>query len=585
MSELPKGWVNASLGDIANVQSGVGFPKKHQGVLDAEYPVYKVGDVSRAYLRNKAKLYIAENSVSEETMNLMKGKVFNEGSVLFAKIGEALKLNRRVIVTRRGLADNNVMGVTAELKESEKYIYRYLQYFDVASLSRSTTVPSIRKSDVEEILIPLAPLNEQVRIGDKLDSMLEKVDSAQTRLVKIPSILKRFRQSVLTAATSGELTKEWRKENKVLINDWESVVFSELSREITVGFVGKMSDKYKESGIPFLRSQNVRAFRFDSKNLLYIDEEFHNKIYKSRLEKGDLAVVRSGAPGTTCVIPESLGVANCSDLVIVRPNERLLPEYGCIYMNSSIAQKNVNDNKVGVAQQHFNVGSMKVMPINLPSIVEQEEIVRRVESLFTMANTVEKQFNDAKARTNRLTQSILAKAFRGELVPQDENDEPATKLLEKIKAALAIKPVKKIKKKAPINKKTAKAKAPTVEVVKPEVPTVEVAMQEIVKTEKIEPEKINIEPSNEVTTSIENELTLSWSGKNTVYVEKAVKELKNTTFTLEQFKSVTDFPNSYEELKNLILTLVKGIPGSNEPLFEIADWDEKTGNYSFKIKD
>ena len=429
MSELPKGWVTLPLGDEADCKKG----KKPKNLVTSSnndvVPYVDIKAFEKGVFEKFAVLESGVESLIDDSLMVWDG-------------------------ARSGLVGSGVAGVIGSTlmrirpkSSNRRYFHYFLTYKfqDINSKTKGTGIPHVDPAILWSFEYPLAPLNEQIRIANKLDSILAKVDVTQARLDKIPNILKRFRQSVLAAATSGELTKEWRNENQVLINDWESVVFSELSREITVGFVGKMSDKYKESGIPFLRSQNVRAFRFDSKNLLYIDDEFHNKIYKSRLEKGDLAVVRSGAPGTTCVIPESLGIANCSDLVIVRPNERLLSEYGCIYMNSSIAQKNVSDNKVGVAQQHFNVGSMKIMPINLPSIVEQQEIVRRVESLFMMAVIVEKQYTDAKARTNRLTQSILAKAFRGELVSQDEKDEPASQLLERIKKQQldAAKPAKK----------------------------------------------------------------------------------------------------------------------------------------------
>jgi len=290
---------------------------------------------------------------------------------------------------------------------------------------------------LRESPVPIAPLNEQNRIANKLDELLAQVDTIKARVDAIPKIIKRFRQSVLAAAVSGKLTESWRKSNEVTIESWKTTTFDDVCREITVGFVGKMKDQYQESGIPFLRSQNVRAFNFSRKNLLYISEQFHKVIFKSRLESGDLAIVRSGAPGTTCVIPDSLGVANCSDLVIARPSKQLNAHFACIFMNSESGLAHVATNQVGVAQQHFNVGSMKGTEINLPEIKEQNEIVQRVEHLFTFAEQIEQRVKDAQSRVNHLTQSILAKAFRGELVPQDPNDEPAEKLLERIQAERA----------------------------------------------------------------------------------------------------------------------------------------------------
>lgn len=424
MSELPKGWKIIRLRDEAASIKG-----KKPKILEVD-----LADDLVPYIDIKA----FEKGIFTKYASPDAGVNADETDTLMVWDG-----------ARSGLVGNGVHGVIGStlVKIKPKFSHHsYLHYFlrskysYINSNTKGTGIPHVDPAKLWELDYPVAPLNEQVRIADKLDLILAKVNKAQARLDKIPAILKRFRQSVLVAATSGDLTKEWREENDITLSEWEETVFSELSREITVGFVGKMSDKYQSEGVKFLRSQNVRAFRFDAKNLLYISTEFHEKIYKSRLEAGDLAVVRSGAPGTTCVIPDDLGDANCSDLVIVRPNEKLISEFGCIYMNSSVAQKNVKDNQVGVAQQHFNVGSMKLMPISLPTKAEQSEIVRRVDSLFALAEAVEKNYKDSNVKVNRLTHSLLAKAFRGELVPQEPNDEPAEKLLSRIQSELEKKP-------------------------------------------------------------------------------------------------------------------------------------------------
>ncbi|WP_212769026.1 restriction endonuclease subunit S [Pectobacterium versatile] len=453
--KLPEGWSPIVLGDVVEVNSGVGFPEKYQGKNAGDYPVYKVRDISVAVLEKKGFLSSAGHYVTENEAFELKGKIFRSGSTLFAKIGEAVKLNRRAFVRTAGLADNNVMAVSSILENMDKFIYYILNTVDLTEKSRSTTVPSIRKGDIENIALSLPPLAEQKIIAEKLDTLLAQVDSTKARLEQIPKILKRFRQAVLTAAVSGKLTEEWRNENGVPFSQWEHTVFDKICSEITVGYVGKMLDKYKDEGVPFLRSQNVREFKFSDKNLLYISDSFHQEIFKSRLNPGDLAIVRSGAPGTTCVIPDYLTVANCSDLVIARPSEKLSSEFGCIFMNSGIAKKNVSDNRVGIAQQHFNVGSMKKMPINLPPLPEQHEIVRRMEQLLAYADTVEKQVNAALGRVNNLTQSILAKAFRGELTGQWREENPdlisgensAAALLEKIKAERAASVGKKVPRK------------------------------------------------------------------------------------------------------------------------------------------
>lgn len=336
-----------------------------------------------------------------------------------------------------------------------KYLKYSLQARGLQDTISGSAQPQITKQGLEKVQIPLPPLAEQKIIAEKLDILLAQVDSTKARLEQIPQILKRFRQAILAAAISGKLTESWRNEQGTNFSKWENTFFENICTEITVGYVGKMLDRYQSEGIPFLRSQNVREFKFSDKNLLYITESFHKEIFKSRLTPGDLAIVRSGAPGTTCVIPNSLPVANCSDLVIARPSEKLNSSFGCIFMNSNVAKANVSENRVGIAQQHFNVGSMKKMPIHLPPISEQQEIVRRVEQLFAYADTIEKQVNNALTRVNNLTQSILLKTFRGELTTQWCAENPdlisgensAAALLEKIKSERADSSSKKVSRK------------------------------------------------------------------------------------------------------------------------------------------
>lgn len=315
------------------------------------------------------------------------------------------------------------------------YIVRTRSFIDrMSELVQGALYPAIRSKDIRGFEIPIAPLNEQIRIADKLSVVLGRVDASRKRLDRIPAILKRFRQAVLTAATSGKLTEAWRIENGYELNAWEITNFESACVDITVGYVGSMSSEYRDEGVPFLRSMNVRPFKYDPTGIRYISRKFHQQIKKSALQPGDVTVVRTGAPGQCCVIPDSLPEANCSDLVIVRPGPTMLPDFACIFINSETSQAFVRSEQVGVAQSHFNVGSMKRAPLALPSINEQHEIIRRVNSLFTYADCLEARYTPVRDTIDRLTHTLLAKAFHGELVPQDPNDEPASILMDRIHA-------------------------------------------------------------------------------------------------------------------------------------------------------
>lgn len=151
--------------------------------------------------------------------------------------------------------------------------------------------------------------------------------------------------------------------------------------ELTVGFVGTMAKHYEDEGIPFLRSLNIKPFKIISDDMKYVSAEFSNSLSKSILHKGDVVIVRTGIPSTCCVVPAEYDGCNCSDVVIVHPNTELVnPHYLAAYINFW-GQRQIQNNKVGAIQQHFNVHSAEEMLIFLPDITEQEKIAKTIVAL------------------------------------------------------------------------------------------------------------------------------------------------------------------------------------------------------------
>jgi len=435
---LPRGWVQTNFGTVVNsFSNGIGGTQNKDG---EGLPVSRIETIADQNFNFGRIGFISEYDISK----ISKYKL-NRGDILFSHINSPIHLGKTAIFddARPLYHGINLLRIIVNREliypEILNYYCKLARYQGTFAMRAQHAVnqSSINQTKLADFEIPLAPIAEQKRIADKLDTVLARVDACRERLNRVPLILKRFRQSLLAAATSGKLTEDWRELNDQAFSHWRSVVFADVCDEITVGFVGKMADQYVENGVPFLRSMNIRAFKFDPKGLQFITEEFHSTIRKSILRPGDLAIVRSGAPGVCCVIPEELPEANCSDLVIARPGKDLLAQYACIFMNSSFAVNFVKEKQVGVAQSHFNVGSMKATPLPLPPIEEQAEIVRRVETLFAFVDRLEARLASASAAADKLTPALLAKAFRGELVPQDPNDEPASVLLQRLAQANA----------------------------------------------------------------------------------------------------------------------------------------------------
>jgi type I restriction enzyme S subunit len=163
--------------------------------------------------------------------------------------------------------------------------------------------------------------------------------------------------------------------------EWHEYPLGELCKEVTVGFVGSMTKEYRESGIPFFRSKNIGEYTIDWSDMRYVSQDFHQKLKKSALKPGDVAVVRTGKPGTACVIPDDIEEANCSDIVIIRVDpDRLSAHYLSYFMNS-VANHQINSHLVGAVQQHFNVGAAKKIIIKAPCVTGQEQIVKVLKDL------------------------------------------------------------------------------------------------------------------------------------------------------------------------------------------------------------
>jgi len=159
---------------------------------------------------------------------------------------------------------------------------------------------------------------------------------------------------------------------------WPVVKLAELCRDITVGHVGKMSDRYVASGVPFLRSQDIEPNCVNLSTIKFIPQDFHRELRKSRLRPGDVVMVRTGYPGTAAVVPVSLPDANCADLVIARPGPQLDPHFLAYSMNSPWGRGVVRGSLVGVAQQHFNVKVAANLRLPSPPL----PIQRRIASIL-----------------------------------------------------------------------------------------------------------------------------------------------------------------------------------------------------------
>lgn len=303
-----------------------------------------------------------------------------------------------------------------------------------------TTATGIRQSRLVELPVRIAPTLEQKRIADKLDALLARVDSCRERLDRIPTILKRFRQSVLAAATSGELTREWRGDvisRRGLPTSWQ---------ERSIGEVGKVqlgrqrSPKFHAGSAmrPYLRVQNVFEDRLDLSDIMYMDFPGEDAL-RYELQVGDILLNEGQSPqylGRPAMYRGELpGACFTNTLIRFQANRSLVrPEYALIVFRHHMhSGRYASEGNITTNIAHLGAGRFAAVEFPIPPLPEQGEIVRRTSLLLGLAEAVEERVNRCLGLLAKSTPAALFKAFRGELVPQDPNDEPASELLARLR--------------------------------------------------------------------------------------------------------------------------------------------------------
>jgi type I restriction enzyme S subunit len=487
MSDLPKGWIEVPLSEILiSLESG---SRPKGGVRGIKEGIPSIGgehlNERGGFNLDKIK-YVPKNFAEKMT----KGKI-KKKDILIVKDGAT--------TGKVSFVDNSFPFNDAVINEhvficrtfsdiNSKYVFRFLfsekgQKRILANFKGSAQ-GGINLSFAPNTSIPLPPLNEQKQIVEKLDKLLAKVEAAKERLDKIPGILKKYRQSVLHTAVTGELTKEWREENN--LNKQKSIellneIFAELKKHYPQKKFRKINLENNFAPSRWTNSYMDNLFEVQTgatplrKNLVYWEngnipwiksgEVNNSDIKKSSEFITELAIEETNVklfPKETILVAMygegktrgQVGIlkleatTNQACAALVNPNLNAITRK-FVYLYCLSQYEDIRRKSSGGNQPNLNLSKIKDWIISIPSLEEQKEIVSRVEKLLSTADEIEARYKKAKEYVDKLSQSILAKAFRGELVPQDPNDEPAEKLLERIKAE---KEKEEKKKKRPIKR-------------------------------------------------------------------------------------------------------------------------------------
>lgn len=436
MSELSKGWVLTTVKELAGASGlfvdGDWVESKDQDP-NGQIRLLQLADIGEGMFLDKSDRWI-----NEEAFARLRCTQLAAGDVLIARMPDPL--GRACLMPALDKRCVTVVDVAALRVDPQVANNRWVMHTinapqmraEIGMHASGTTRKRISRGNLGSLQIPLPPAAEQKRIADKLDTVLTRVDSVNTCLARVASVLRRFRQSVLAAATSGRLTEEWRGGEPPKWTTWRA---EDICTKVQSG--GTPKKGFANSGVPFLKVYNIvnQQVAFDYKQQ-YVSAEIHaTELRKSQTQPGDVLMNIVGPPlGKVAIVPGEHSAWNINQAItLFRPSDRISSQWIYIALCEGAPIREVlNRTKGSVGQVNISLSQCRSFELPVPDPVEQAEIVRRVETLFAFADRLEARLQGAQTAAQRLTPASLAKAFRGELVPQDPNDETASELLRRL---------------------------------------------------------------------------------------------------------------------------------------------------------
>lgn len=357
---------------------------------------------------------------------------FRDGDVLFAKITPCMENGKAAIASN--LTNGLGCGTTElhVLRPSDSVLPEWLYYYvwqerfrkeAERNMTGSAGQLRVPLSFLEEQAIPVPDsIDEQRQITNKLDHIAAHLGDTRTRLETIPSILKRFRMSVLAAACSGRLTEDWRRQNGI-DRGWDWVAATEVCEKVQSGSTPDKGKFCDAPGVPFLKVYNIVRQQVDfNYKPQFITRDTHERgLKRSTTLPGDVLMNIVGPPlGKVAIVPSDYPEWNINQaLTLFRPGpdiDRMFLYY-VLYSGAPIADT-LQETRGSAGQANISLSQCRALLLPRPSLDEQHEVVRKIEELFNQAAAIEARYRKAKTFTDKLMPAVLAKAFRGELIEQ-----------------------------------------------------------------------------------------------------------------------------------------------------------------------
>jgi type I restriction enzyme, S subunit len=479
--EVPENWVWSNAGALSETIRGVSYKKNQAEALKDvnNCLILRGGNIQDGTILNQDdNVYVSKELVKEE-QKLQKGDVVIVSSTGSSKvIGKAASVSDEFVGESFGAF---LTTIRPNKKINSSYFGLFYQTSNyrrlISNLAKGSNINNIKKEHLDNLPFPLPPLNEQKRIAEKVERLFAKIDEAKQLIEEAKETFELRRAAILDKAFRGELTKKWREqqnhlpspeqlfnvikeqrlaivESKKELNEVQSMFenfnFKQYQNErnwlylkanmfcYNINCGSTPTAHISENGeIPFLKVYNIVNNKIDFEyKPQFIPREVHEgKLKKSILYPNDVIMNIVGPPlKKVAIIPDQYSEWNINQAIVrFRPVESVLPKYiyYCLQYDETLKDI-INETRGVVGQSNISVSQCRNLVMPIPSREEQEQIVERLDNLLEKENKALASISIYEKELEKLKQSILSKAFCGELGTNDPTEESAIELLKEV---------------------------------------------------------------------------------------------------------------------------------------------------------
>ena len=336
-------------------------------------------------------------------------------------VGRKGTIDNPIFVSERFWNVDTAFGISPGEQLNPRYLYFFCRHFNFRRLDKSTTIPSLAKTDLLSIEMPVPPLSEQKRIVARIEELFSELDSGVETLKKTKQQLAVYRQAVLKAAFEGRLTEQWRIRNKCSCG-WKTESIVSLVKQgkhsLKAGPFGSAlkKDCYVPSGYKVYGQEQVIAGNEEIGDY-FISKAKYQELIACKVSPGDVLISLVGTVGKVLVLSTDCkeGVINPRLIKVSLDQNKMLPLFFKYYFESDYLRSLYKSKAHGATMDVLNLGMIKELPFAWCPVIEQSQVIREIEQRLSVCDSIEKTVDAALQQAEAMRQSILKKAFEGKL--------------------------------------------------------------------------------------------------------------------------------------------------------------------------